>query len=141
MAGGMTRRESRERLREQVKRNDFSASVRAHIRERDEEHCVLCGKPGREVHHIIPRAEGGLGTVDNGVCLDASCHHEAHRSKQVAKRLLRYRERVLLPLYGLRSPGEFLWIDPLPDGSCRCGGAVGAGRCLKQCGLVLPPDA
>ena len=140
MVEGMSRRESRLALQEASRRNDFSSLVRAHIRERDRACCVLCGKPGREVHHIIPRAEGGMGTADNGVCLDASCHHEAHRSKQVAKRLLRYRERVLLPFYGLQSSEEFVWLDPLPEQRCRCGGEVEDGRCLEQCGLVLPRD-
>ncbi|HEU4965551.1 MAG TPA: HNH endonuclease signature motif containing protein [Bacilli bacterium] len=137
----LTRREVREREREESRRQDFSALVRAHVRERDQERCVLCGKPGREVHHIIPRAQGGLGTADNGVCLDARCHHEAHRSKQVAKRLLRYRERVLLPVYGLSSPSHYVWLDPLDGDRCRCGGTVVDGSCSELCGLVLPTDA
>jgi len=98
---------------------------------------VLCGKPGREVHHIKPRLEGGLGTVDNGVCLDHECHHQAHRSPQVAKQLVRYRERVLVPHYGLHSPDEHLWVDPLPEaGGCRCGAEMSEGRCVGSCGLV-----
>ena len=103
-------RTDREQLRERSKRNDFSAVIRVHIRERDGERCVLCGRPGREVHHIIPRAQGGLGSADNGVCLDSTCHHQAHRSKSVERQLLRYRERVLLPYYGL-SPAD----SHLPD--------------------------
>ncbi|TCP53947.1 HNH endonuclease [Tumebacillus sp. BK434] len=131
-----SKRRQREQKQEQTKRNDFSTLVRVHIRERDGERCVLCGKPGREVHHIIPRVQGGLGTADNGVCLDAVCHHQAHRSKQVEKQLLRYRERVLLPRYGL-APGEYVWLDPLPDALCRCGGQLADGACAAQCGLML----
>ncbi|WP_157721713.1 HNH endonuclease [Tumebacillus avium] len=131
----LSKRRQREQRQEQTKRNDFSPLVRTHIRERDRERCVLCGKPGREVHHIIPRAQGGLGTADNGICLDAGCHHQAHRSKQVEKQLLRYRERVLLPLYRL-ALGEYVWLDPLPDdGTCRCGGELTAGACGNHCGL------
>jgi 5-methylcytosine-specific restriction endonuclease McrA len=103
-------RADREQLRERSKRNDFSVAVRAHIRERDDERCVLCGRPGREVHHIIPRAQGGLGSADNGVCLDSTCHHQAHRSQAVERQLARYRERVLLPYYGLAHAS-----DSLPD--------------------------
>lgn len=100
----MTRRQSREERAAMMKQNDFNAAVRAHIRERDGERCVLCGKPGREVHHILPRAQGGLGTADNGVCLDGICHHQAHRQPTVAKQLQRFRERHLLPYYGLSDP-------------------------------------
>jgi hypothetical protein len=133
-----TRREAREARQAESKRNDFSALVRAHIRARDQERCVLCGRPGREVHHIIPRAQGGLGTADNGVCLDPDCHHQAHRSKAVEATLRRYRERVLLPLYGLTDPGQHIWLDPLPeDGRCRCGGEIVDERCAAGCGLVL----
>ncbi|WP_157729380.1 HNH endonuclease [Tumebacillus algifaecis] len=132
----LSKRDQRDKRQADHKRNDFSALVRAHIRERDGERCVLCGRPGREVHHIIPRAHGGLGTADNGICLDAGCHHQAHRSKQVAKQLLRYRERVLLPLYGIRAD-EYVWLDPLMDGTCRCGGQVADGACDKMCGLKL----
>lgn len=109
------RQESAER-REQSKRNDFSVAVRAHIRQRDGERCVLCGKAGREVHHILPRALGGLGTADNGVCLDSSCHHQAHRSKGVEKQLERFRARVLLPYYGLTDSSQSVpeqWIEEL----------------------------
>ena len=133
-----TRRAQREARQEQSKRNDFTALVRAHVRERDQERCVLCGKPGREVHHIKPRAAGGLGTADNAVCLDPVCHHRAHRSKQVAEQLLRYRKRVLVPYYQLRHEDEYIWLDPLPEpGRCRCGGEIAAGGCANGCGLVL----
>jgi 5-methylcytosine-specific restriction endonuclease McrA len=101
-----TRREAREQRAEAMRRNDFNADVRAHIRERDGERCVLCGRPGREVHHILPRAKGGLGTADNGVCLDSSCHHQAHRQPHVEKQLLRFRERRLLAYYGLTDSAQ-----------------------------------
>jgi len=99
---------------------------------------VLCGRPGREVHHIKPRGQGGLGTADNGICLDAACHHQAHRSPQVARQLARYRERVLLPHYALAGPEAYIWLDPLPEPNrCRCGAEVREGRCAASCGLVL----
>lgn len=106
-----SRRQENIARRERTKRNDFSAAMRAYIRERDGERCVLCGRPGREVHHIIPRSIGGLGTADNGVCLDHACHHQAHRSKHVEKQLMRFRERVLLPFYGLQDPTQSVSIE------------------------------
>ena len=137
MARTKTRREEWEARQEQSKRNDFSPLVRAHIRERDGERCVLCSKPGREVHHILPRVQGGLGTVDNGVCLDHECHVKAHRSQKVEKQLMRYRERVLLPYYGLSHSHEFIWLDPLPAGSAVVVGPSQRGKCGRGCGMVV----
>ncbi|MGZ6507115.1 MAG: HNH endonuclease, partial [Tumebacillaceae bacterium] len=65
----------------------------------------------REVHHIIPRSIGGLGTADNGVCLDHACHHQAHRSKTVEKQLMRFRERVLVPFYGLSDAAQSVSVE------------------------------
>jgi hypothetical protein len=110
-----TRRQENIERREQTKRNDFSAAMRVHIRDRDGERCVLCGRPGREVHHIIPRSIGGLGTADNGVCLDHSCHHQAHRSKHVEKQLMRFRERVLLPFYGLSDVAHSVPVEKVEE--------------------------
>ncbi|WP_109688564.1 HNH endonuclease [Tumebacillus permanentifrigoris] len=110
-----TRRETREQRAEMMRHNDFNAAVRAHIRERDGERCVLCGKPGREVHHILPRAKGGLGTADNGICLDNTCHHQAHRQLNVEKQLLRYRERHLLTYYGLTHPAQHVPIERIEN--------------------------
>jgi hypothetical protein len=78
-----------------------------------------------------------LGTADNGVCLDRDCHVQAHRSKKVEAQLIKYRERVLLPFYGLHDSHECIWLDPLPDGICRCGGAIVEGTCERVCGMVV----
>ncbi|KEO84586.1 HNH endonuclease [Tumebacillus flagellatus] len=110
-----TRKQAREQRAELMKRNDFNPAVRAHIRERDGERCVLCGRPGREVHHILPRAQGGLGTADNGICLDGPCHHQAHRQPQVQKQLQRFRERILLPYYGLADADEHVSVQAIED--------------------------
>ena len=39
-----------------------------------EPNCVECGRPGRHVDHIIPRAQGGTDDADNLQTLCASCH-------------------------------------------------------------------
>ncbi|MBL0386037.1 HNH endonuclease [Tumebacillus sp. ITR2] len=110
-----TRKQLREERAALMKRNDFNPTVRAHIRERDGERCVLCGRPGREVHHILPRAQGGLGTADNGICLDSSCHHQAHRQPPVEKQLHRFRERILLPYYSLSHPSQHVSVERIEE--------------------------
>ena len=46
--------------------------------ERDKGCCVLCGKYGCDVHHIVFRSQGGKSTLDNLVCLCRDCHNAAH---------------------------------------------------------------
>jgi MinD-like ATPase involved in chromosome partitioning or flagellar assembly len=44
-------------------------------------HCCLCHeyKDGKvELHHIVPRAKGGLATADNAIVLCFDCHAQVH---------------------------------------------------------------
>ena len=50
--------------------------------ERDGNCCVICGKYGCDVHHIVFRSQGGKSTLDNLVCLCRECHNtKAHGAK------------------------------------------------------------
>lgn len=42
--------------------------------------CEVCGwgKASCDVHHRIPRSEGGLNTIENGVVLCPNCHRVQH---------------------------------------------------------------
>ena len=45
-------------------------------------HCCLCGKAcgtNIEIHHIIPKGEGGSGDIDNAIPLCFDCHSEVGR--------------------------------------------------------------
>jgi len=45
-------------------------------------HCQQCGKPGEEVHHIVPRAVAPHRTYDysNLMTLCRACHHALHNN-------------------------------------------------------------
>ena len=46
---------------------------------RDEYRCTVCGATrSLEVHHIVPRADGGSNDPSNLVTLCADCHGTAH---------------------------------------------------------------
>lgn len=74
----------------------FRTNTRKTIIERDEGLCVRCNAPYEEIHHVVFRSAGGLGTVDNGVCVCHTCHEQAHRYRVVRKWFERYREKNLL---------------------------------------------
>lgn len=53
----------------------FPLYIRDEALERAHYTCVACRQPGYlEVHHIIPKQDGGLDTIDNACPLCASCH-------------------------------------------------------------------
>lgn len=57
------------------------------VKQRDNYICGRCNKQlsrlprcGAHAHHIIPRAEGGVDTIDNGVTVCISCHQNIHQN-------------------------------------------------------------
>lgn len=72
-------------------RRDFTAMQKAEMLIREGFACADCGRPFDRLrpgkgpdrwqgyppvyHHVIPHADGGQTTVDNGVALCRHCHH------------------------------------------------------------------
>ena len=53
--------------------------------------CQICGKgqiggsrnaPILELHHIVPRSEGGQSTADNALLVCRNCHLKIHRERR-----------------------------------------------------------
>ena len=54
-------------------------SVRKKVYRRDGYRCALCDSTkGLQVHHVIPRSEGGSNQLQNLICLCWKCHAAAH---------------------------------------------------------------
>jgi len=59
-----------------------SKEVRLEVWERDNRHCIICGRPSMLTFaHLIGRSQGGLGIKENVVTLCAECHHELDNGK------------------------------------------------------------
>jgi len=52
----------------------FPELTRTEAKRRSAFRCCVCHKPFVEVHHLVPRAEGGGDLIDNAAPLCASCH-------------------------------------------------------------------
>jgi 5-methylcytosine-specific restriction endonuclease McrA len=52
--------------------------VQTLVRIRDKARCVVCGKPGWEVHHVVYRSHGGKDEPRNLALLCKVCHEDAH---------------------------------------------------------------
>lgn len=52
----------------------FSEKLKELVKQKSFFRCVICHQPFVEVHHIVPKAEGGEDTEDNAAPLCASCH-------------------------------------------------------------------
>lgn len=81
----------------QSKRTKFSTAVRREIIKRDKGSCGRCKQPYHNIHHVQFASQGGLGTVDNGVCVCYWCHEWAHAGREGREWFERYREINLLP--------------------------------------------
>ena len=58
----------------------FSSTVAENLLVKAHRHCCLCHKPAgtkMEIHHMVPRSQGGDDTEDNGIPLCFDCHAEA----------------------------------------------------------------
>jgi len=53
---------------------DFSESVKKEVREKAAFRCCRCHSIGVEVHHIIPKKDGGTADIDNEAPLCPNCH-------------------------------------------------------------------
>lgn len=42
--------------------------------------CAICGKAGKDAHHIVPVSVGGEHSQDNLICLCRSCHERVHKN-------------------------------------------------------------
>ena len=98
--------------------------TRRHVLARDRHRCTRPGCNNThylEVHHLIPRAQGGGNEPENLITLCAACHQLLHEKKWAPADLVRERPTA----YG--RIGE---TTPRPRSRCtRCPAAPGAGRC------------
>ena len=60
---------------------DFSIKVKKQMIERDNNCCIICGSLNITPAHYISRSKGGLGVIENGVCLCVECHTSYDNSK------------------------------------------------------------
>jgi hypothetical protein len=64
-------------------------NVKAYVRARDNYTCQICGKKAAdiEVHHIIPRSQGGTNKPDNLITLCSKCHKHLHTHPKELEKL------------------------------------------------------
>jgi HNH endonuclease len=66
---------------------DFPENVKLQARRLAFFKCCYChDRPGDDVHHLIPKEEGGPGELDNAILLCVQCHADyGHRSEKRAQ--------------------------------------------------------
>src|SRR4051812_17585777 len=113
---------------------DFSESVKLQARRLAFFRCCYClERPGDEVHHLVPKEEGGPNTLDNAVLLCAQCHSTYGHTRDKRKQLQQARDHwyeVAANKYGpravdLQSPaghpsgGDVTTIESLAPGPAK----------------------
>jgi hypothetical protein len=72
---------------------DFSESVKLQARHLAFFRCCYClDRPGDEVHHLVPKEEGGSNTIDNAILLCAQCHTTYGHTRDKRKQLQQARD-------------------------------------------------
>lgn len=68
----------------------ISRDVKRRVAERDNGLCVLCGRPGEPVCHVISRAQGGLGIEENvwTGCWDCHRRYDQGTNRYAIRRAL-----------------------------------------------------
>lgn len=84
------------RTPKRANRGRFSKQTIQNIKDRDNGLCVRCGAQAVDIHHVIFKSQGGLGTEDNGVCVCRKCHDWAHQKREGRKWFEDYRNQHLL---------------------------------------------
>ena len=63
--------------------------------------CEICGKGGRvdkggfDIHHIIPKSQGGLDVIENLILLCRDHHNKAH-AEYINKAVLKARHEIFM---------------------------------------------
>jgi len=58
---------------------NISTATRRHIYRRDGWRCALCDSTQTiQIHHVIPRGQGGTNSIHNLITLCSTCHAQAH---------------------------------------------------------------
>ena len=67
--------------------SDFSEATKEQARRLAFFKCCYCHeRPGDDVHHLIPKEEGGTGELDNAILLCVQCHADyGHRPEKRAQ--------------------------------------------------------
>jgi 5-methylcytosine-specific restriction endonuclease McrA len=73
---------------------DFDLKTKQAMLERDNYRCIFCSSLNVTPAHYLPRSAGGLGILENGVCLCVPCHQALDNG--VAKKHLNLKVRRYL---------------------------------------------
>jgi len=67
--------------------SDFSEAIKLEARRLAFFRCCYChDQQGDDVHHLVPKEEGGEGTIDNAIFLCVRCHsNHGHRPEKRAQ--------------------------------------------------------
>lgn len=74
---------------------EISKEVKRKVYERDNEHCLLCGRWVHESNaccHFIARSQGGLGIEENILTLCSECHTRYDNSEHRQELKKRFRD-------------------------------------------------
>ena len=96
--------------------NDFPESVKEEARKQAGFKCCYCReRVGDEVHHLLPREEGGLGVLENAILLCAQCHTDYGHRPDKRKQLRQARDDWYEIVKDRQRPADHAVLERLQD--------------------------
>ncbi len=92
----------------------FSEELKRGVRRKAHMSCCLCKAIGVEVHHIVPREQGGPDTDDNAAPLCPSCH-ETYGANPVKRKVIREARDLWYEICANRYAAEPDRLDELKE--------------------------
>ena len=91
----------------------FTEGLKKKVRNRADLRCCIagCHKPDIDIHHIVPRADGGENTEDNAAPLCAGCHRTYGRDPTKRKMIREHRDKWYKTVAG-EAPGAVVRAAP-----------------------------
>ena len=121
----------------------FSPTLKAQVRARDGEDCIICGLPGTDVHHRAGRGMGGSKAANRvGACLTVCRRHNNLMETDAAFMREAYRLGWKVKRHGVRPPEDVAVWYPLEEAWCLLGDDGARVRLApEQLDRYLPDDA
>jgi 5-methylcytosine-specific restriction endonuclease McrA len=68
-------------------KSNVTRALRDIVLERENYTCALCCNPANDVHHVVPRAQGGRSNPQNLIAICRLCHAKLHHEEYLPPEL------------------------------------------------------
>ena len=90
----------------------FSEKIKEEVKKKAGFRCVICQEPFVEIHHIVPKKEGGEDTIENAAPLCSRCH-DLYGDNPTKRKQIRQMRDYWYEIMEKRNTGKYNDDDPI----------------------------